>query len=350
MAVNFATKYSSKVAEKFTRESYVAGNASTDYDFAGVKTITVYTPQTVELNDYQRTGENRFGTPVEMQDTLQEMELTQDKGFTLTIDRGNNADQMNVKGAAKMISLQIKEQMVPYIDKYTLKQWTALAGQHKGLSAAPTKSNIVELIFDGAKDLDNALVPDQDRFLYLPTSSYNLLRLSSEFLAVDNLAEKSLVKGMVGMVADMKVIKVPDTYFPANAYFLITHKGSIISPNKIKTIRILNDVAGIDGNVLEGRAYFDAFVLGARADGVYAAVNSAKITAAPVVAIASNAASITAVSGVTFKYTTDDTDPRYSKSAKVYSSAVTLESGQTFRAYGEKAGEFRSVVSTAKNA
>lgn len=349
MAVNLAGKYSNKIAEKFTKESYVAGNASMEYDFAGVKSISIYTPQTVDLNDYKRSGENRFGTPVEMQDTVQEVELSQDKGFSITIDKGNNVDQMNTKGAAKMLNAQIKEQVVPYMDKYTLRRWAEQAGTIAGIDA-PTKETVVEKIFEGAKVLDNELVPDQERVLYIPTTYYNMLRLSKEFLAVDTLAEKALAKGYVGMIADMQAIKVPDVYFPEGVYFLITFKGSVINPNKIKTMRVLNDVAGIDGNVLEGRNYFDAFVLGAKAGGVYAAVDTAKVLAAPKIAIASNAATITAVSGVTFKYTVDGTDPRYSKSAKTYTAAVSLEAGQTIKAFAEKEGSYRSALSQAVNA
>lgn len=347
MAVNLAGKYSNRIAEKFTKESYVAGNASQEYDFAGVKSISIYTPQTVDLNDYKRTGENRFGTPVEMQDTVQEVELSQDKGFSITIDKGNNMDQMNTKGAAKMLNAQIKEQVVPYMDEYTLKRWTEQAGTIAALAAAPTKETIVETIFEGAKTLDNELVPDQERVLYIPTTYYNMLRLSKEFLAVDTLAEKALSKGYVGMIADMQVIKVPDVYFPADAYFLIAHKGSVINPNKIKTMRVLNDVAGIDGSVLEGRNYFDAFVLGAKAGGVYAAVDSAKVTAAPKISVSGGSATITAAAGVTFKYTTDGTDPRYSKSAKPYSAAVAVVAGETFKAFAEKEGNYHSAVASA---
>ncbi len=350
MAVNLAHKYSEDMALKFTKESYVAGNASTDYDFAGVKSISIYTPQTVDLNDYKRTGENRFGTPGELQDTVQEVELSQDKGFSITIDRGNNEDQMRAKNAAQMLNAQIKEQVVPFMDKYTLKRWVEQAGTIEGLSAAPTRETIVEKIFDGAKALDNALVPDQDRILYIPTTSYNMLRLSKEFLAVDSLAEKALSKGYVGMIADMKAIKVPDVYFPEGAYFLITFKGSVINPNKIKTMRVLSEVAGIDGNVLEGRNYFDAFVLGAKAGGVYAAVDAAKVIAVPKITVTSGSATITAVSGVTFMYTLDGSDPRYSKTAKLYTAAVVLEADQTIKAFAEKAGSFRSAVAQATNA
>ncbi|MFR5103276.1 MAG: FN3 associated domain-containing protein [Christensenellaceae bacterium] len=48
---------------------------------------------------------------------------------------------------------------------------------------------------------------------------------------------------------------------------------------------------------------------------------------------------------MTFYYTTDGTDPRYSKSAQVYSAEVTLAAGQTIKAYGKKDGEFPSGVS-----
>ena len=76
MAINLASKYSGKIAEKFTKESFVAGNASKEYDFAGVRSISVYTPLTVNLNDYKRQGNDRFGETIEMEDTVQEMELT----------------------------------------------------------------------------------------------------------------------------------------------------------------------------------------------------------------------------------------------------------------------------------
>ena len=348
--INLASKYSGKIAEKFTKNSFVAGNASTDYEFSGVKSITIYTPQTVGLNDYVRSGQNRYGTPVEMGDSIQELELSQDKGFSLTIDRGNNLDQMNTKGGAKMLKMQIKERVVPTMDKYALSKWSHLAGTIAPLSAAPTADTIVEKIFDGAKTLDNLLVPDDNRILYLPTTYYNLLRLSKQFLAVDNLAEKALSKGYVGMVADMKVIKIPDSYIPENAYFLITYKGSVLMPNKIKKAKLTSDPPGIDGDLLEGRNYYDAFVLSAKAGGVYLAADSAYVVASPAISIASHSATITAVSGVTFKYTVDGSDPRYSKTAQTYSGAVTTTAGTVFKAFGQASGKFPSGVSTATDA
>lgn len=351
MAINLASKFSGKIAEKFTKESYVKGNTSEEYDFTGVKTINIYTPLTVPLGNYDRKATaNRFGTPTEMQDTVQEMVLTQEPSFSITIDKGNNADQMNIKPAMSMLGAQIREQVVPHMDKYAFTQWSNAAGTRKGLTAAPTKTSIVGSIFDGATALDNALCPDENRLLYIPTTYYNLLRQSSEFLAVDNLAEKALTKGYVGMIADMKVIKVPDSFMPDDTYFLITYKKSVMLPNKIKTARVLTEVPGIDGALLEGRNYFDAFVIGARAGGVYAAVKSSAAVADPEVSITSDKATVTAVSSVIFYYTLDGSDPRYTTSAKVYSAAVELQSKETIKVAGKNAsGAWSSVVSSTNS-
>ena len=88
MAVNLATKYEKEIAKVFTIKSKVSGNTNQDYDFNGVKSINIYTPVTQPLNDYKRTGSNRYGDPQELQDTLQEMEVNKDKAFSITIDKG----------------------------------------------------------------------------------------------------------------------------------------------------------------------------------------------------------------------------------------------------------------------
>ena len=96
MAINLHEKYAKKIQTAFVTKSLIAGRLSTEYSFSGVKTVKVSTPQTVPMVDYTRTGANRYGEPVEMQDVVQELTLTQDKSFALTIDKGNNQDQQGI--------------------------------------------------------------------------------------------------------------------------------------------------------------------------------------------------------------------------------------------------------------
>ena len=345
--LNLSSKYSNKIAKRFSTASFLAGNVSNEYDFAGVKSLVIYTPKTVDLTDYDRTAAvNRFGTPVEMEDSIQELVMSQDKGFSITIDKGNNDDQMMIKEAGKMLNLQIAEKVVPWMDKYALGQFIKQAGTIAGTAEAPTEDTIIGDIFAAATVLDNEMVPAENRFLYIKASVYNMLRQAKEFMGADSLMEKNLAKGVVGQIADMRVIKMPDSYFPANAYFLIAYKDSVIMPNKIKTARVLHEVPGLDGALLEGRNYFDAFVLGAKAMGVYALVDAAYICATPTIVVGENTATIEcSVENAEIKYTLDGTDPRYSKSAKIYSGAIeNLLDGDVVKAYAVKDGMFASAV------
>ena len=142
---------------------------------------------------------------------------------------------------------------------------------------------------------------------------------------------------MVGQFDGCRVKNIPDRYMPAGVYFFIKWKGSTVDPVKLAQYDILPKVKGYSGPVVQGVTYYDSFVLGAKGDGV-AVCGNAAILAAPVMSITGHAVSITAVSGVVFKYTTDGTNPRYSTTAEVYTAPVTLTAGQTMRAVGTKDG------------
>lgn len=345
MAINLATKYSDKIAQVYTTGSYIAGKTSSEWDFSGVKSIKIYTPQTVALNDYTRSGANRYGTPVEMQDTIQEMTMSQDKSFALTIDKGNQGEQMLIKNAGKMLKLQINERVVPTVDKYAFSRFIALAGKVAGLSAKPTKNTIVSAIADAGTHMDDNLVPEGSRYLYITSEMYNALRLSDEFLKLELLGTKAVEKGVVGEVMGFKVVKVPKGYLPDDAYFLAIHKNSVLVPYKIRDAKVHEDPPGISGALLEGRNNYDAFIIGTRAQGVYAAVLGSNVTADPTITISSNSATIASTtSGAVIHYTLDGSDPRFSDTATVYTSTVSVTSGQTVRAYALAEGKFTSAV------
>ncbi len=294
MAINLATKNSDRIASYFTKSSFVKGKTSEEYDFTGSKTLKIYTPVTVPENDYVRSGMNRYGEPTEMQDIVQELVMSQDKAFTLTIDKGNNRDQMNVKGAAKMLKLQLNEQSIPAADRYAFSQFVCHAGTVKGLDKAPTKDTIIGLIADAVAELDNNLVDEEHRYIAVTGDVFKLIKLSPEFVGVETLGKKSIGKGIVGEVQGLKVVKVPNTYLPKDCYFLIWVPAAVMFPYKISDAKYHKDPPGLSGDLLEGRHYYDAFVLGAKSAGVYAAVLGASQQAAPSVSYATDKLTVTA--------------------------------------------------------
>ena len=352
--INLATKYASAAQERFYKDSITQSSFAKDLDmeFIGVRTVKVYEVDTAPLNDYTRSGANRYGTPQELTDNLQEFIMTQDKAFTYTIDKGNAKEQFNVKQAGTSLKRQMREVVTPYIDKYRMKIWAQGAGVIAGISTAPTKSTIAEMIMDGTVALDDALVPADGRTLYITSKNYKLLKLCEEFISVDKLGEKALAKGVVGEFDGMLVKKVPSSYMPANVHFMIICRGAAISPVKLNDYKIHSDPPGISGDLVEGRVIFDAFVKGAKAAGIYVAADAATVCATPTVSISGNTATISSTTeGASIYYTVDGSDPRYSNTALEYDSGAkpTIASGTTVRAYAGKDGMFHSGVGEKAN-
>lgn len=329
MAINLASKYSDEIASTFSKGSFIKGKTASTFDLTGVKTLKVYTPVTVDEIDYVREGASRYGAPVEMQDTVQELTMTQDKAFTLTIDKGNNLDQNLVKRAADMLRLQLKEKSAPAADRYALRRFAHMAGTI-AQSEKPTKSNIISLIGEGMQVLDDGLVPPDGRYLYISSEMHKMICLSDEFTAIDPLGAKAVSKGICGEVLGMEVVRVPESYMPKDCWMLMTHKDAVLLPYKIADAKVHEDPVGVSGALIEGRHYYDAFVLGAKCAGVYALVKTGSVAALPEIA----GGKITSVDeGATIRYTLDGSDPRYSDSARDYVTEVTIEAGETLRAF-----------------
>ena len=281
MAINLAEKYSSKVEERYYLDSIVAGKTSKAYDWDGVKTIKVYDIETYEPNDYTRSGSNRYGEPQEVQDTLQIMTITQDKSNALTVDKGNNTQQMMIKNAGKVANRQIRERYVPMLDKYCLNAWANFKHTDteeeggkvyqplSGVDASLTKSNIVERIVAGETAMINEKVPMTNCYLYIGATDFAKLTLSPEFLNLEKLGQKAVEKGKVGEVHDLSVVRVPDSYLPEGVNFMIVKKDAVLAPVQIKDMKLHQDPPGLSGHLLEFRWIFDAFVLKNKACGIY---------------------------------------------------------------------------------
>jgi len=271
MAINLAEKYSNKVVEKFYKESVILGKTSKKYDWDGVKSIKVWSITTVAPTNYLRSqalaSGSRYGATTEVEDTIQTMEITQDKAVSLSVDKGNNTQQMLIKNAGVVMNHELREQFVPMFDKYALAEWAENAGTTT-VQASITKANVVEEISNHVTALMNAYATLDDAYCYIGATNYAKLVLSPEFLHLYELGNKALDKGVVGSVRGLKIVPIPDSYLPTGVNFMTVKSSCVLAPTQIKDMKIHQDPPGLSGALLEVRWLYDAFVLEAKNKGV----------------------------------------------------------------------------------
>jgi N4-gp56 family major capsid protein len=271
MAVNLASKYEKQVDERFKLGSLTESAVNHSYKWEGVNSINIFSIPTVAMGDYTKSGVNRYGTASELQNELQTMTLTRDRAFTFTIDRGNYQDTNMTLEAGKALSRQINEVTIPEIDTYRISTIVAAAVANGHVTtAAVDKNTAYEAVLNGTEMLDNKKVPQGGRLLYVTPGFYNLIKLDPSFIKATEIAQKMLIKGQVGELDGMRVIKAPASYFPANTEFFIAHNVATVAANKLTDYKTHDNPPGINGWLVEGRLRYDAFVLNEKIDALYA--------------------------------------------------------------------------------
>lgn len=274
MPINYAEKYSQKIDERFKIGAVTSSAINNDYEFLGVKTVKVYSVPTAAMNDYSRTGANRYGTPEELENSLQELTLSRDRSFTFTIDRGNFDDTMMANSAGAALQRQLDEVVIPEIDIYRLSVMCAKAGTTSDATAI-TKENAYESFLDGTVALTNNKVPIGGRVAYVSPKYYKMIKLDESFIKNGDLAQNMLLNGQIGMIDKIPLILVPESYLPNGVEFIITNPIATVAPVKLSEYKIHDNPPGINGWLVEGRVYYDAFVLENKAKSIYVHTSSA---------------------------------------------------------------------------
>ncbi|MGN0107832.1 MAG: N4-gp56 family major capsid protein, partial [Hominilimicola sp.] len=217
MAINYASKYASKIDERFSKEAMSTGAVNQDYDFVGVKTVNVYSVPTAKMNDYKTTGSNRYGEPEELENSVQEMTLSQDRSFTFTIDRGNYNDTQMSNAAGSALQRQLREVVIPEIDKYRFAKICANAGTTA--TGAITIGNAYSAFLDGTEALTDNNVPLAGAVAYVSSAFYKLIKQDSSFVKNSETGQAIALKGQVGTIDGIPLVVLPKSYLPAGVDF-----------------------------------------------------------------------------------------------------------------------------------
>lgn len=274
MSISLTTVFAPKTDEIFKAESKKSLLTNTDYDFTGAHTVKVYKLSTASMNDYSRNVTSsaeapisRYGALLDLAATTEELQLTKDRSFIFNVDLLDTDETSQQLAAASALARQLREVVIPEIDTYTYDKMVTGAGT-AAEPATLTSVNIYNLILTGSKVLDDYEVPDSERVLVVTPETYSLLKQLTKFDNTDIGAELRL-KGVVGILDGMMVVKVPASRLPAGFGFMIAHPSATTAPVKLEDYKIHTDTPLSSGAVVTGRICYDAFVLDNKKYGIY---------------------------------------------------------------------------------
>lgn len=276
MAIELVQKYSPYVDEIFAKESKLDLLTNKDYDFTGAKSVKVYKITTAEMNDYARNGYeesqkanwSRYGEVKDLAATTQHMILSKDRSFTFAVDKMDSDETGQALSGASALARQIREVVVPEIDAYVYGEMCKSAGTTPALVTL-TASNIYDEITKGTESLDDAEVPEENRVLTVTPAVYRLMKKSPDIVLNTDIGADMRIKGVIANLDGLTIVKVPAKRLPAGFGFMISHYSATTAPLKLADYRVHQDPPGINGELVEGRVVYDAFVLDNKAKGVY---------------------------------------------------------------------------------
>ncbi len=262
MAINLAEKYSTQVDEVIRKGLLSTAGVNNDVEFGNAQTVTVFSMETAPLNDYNAEGGmQRYGTPVELQDTTQEMKMTQQKSFTFTIDKTYEADSPEgVRNAGRALQRQIEQVIIPEIDRYRFEKLAENAGT-KNYGELTAETAYTAFVAANTAITDEEF-PVENRVAFCSNGFIELLKQDNvHFTKATEIAQDRIVfKGMVGDCDGVAIIAVPKRRLPAGVSFIITHPMCAPAPVKLQEYKIHKDPPGIAGHLVEGLLYHDIFV------------------------------------------------------------------------------------------
>lgn len=273
MAIELVTKFLPYVDEQFSTESKKSLLTNQDFNWTGANTVKVYKISTGSMNDYGRSGTtgsnwSRYGEVESLDATTEAFTLSKDRSFTFAIDTLDSDETAQMLEAASALARQLREVVIPEVDTYIYSKMVAGAGT-KPTALALTSENIYDEIIKANNALDNAEVPEAGRYLVVTPDVYILMKKCKDIVMETEIGNDLRLKGVVSNLDGANVLKVPASRLPSNFGFMLCHPCATVAPEKLASYNTHVNPPGINGQLVEGRIVYDAFVLDNKKKAIY---------------------------------------------------------------------------------
>lgn len=263
MAQNLATKYAKKVSERLHSESIVDQLTNKNFDWTGSNAIKVYSVNKMTMNDYARSGAERYGEAEDIGTTLQTWTLAMDRSFVGIIDRLDNSQSNSVMTPGSVLARQLREVIVPEINTYVMgvinTAGDAAARDDIATDAATTASNAWTDFLLIRAAIQNDLGGTKGYTAVMTPAYYNFLKQSGLVLDSEK-GQGKLDSGNLGTVDGCSIVISNTAEMPTNTNLIITHNDVTTFADVLTDYVTHENPSGVNGWKLEGRVSYDAFV------------------------------------------------------------------------------------------
>ena len=274
MAIELATQFQAYTDEQFYSESKTSLVTNKDFGFDGAKTVKLYKVKTTAMEDFNRNGpildgnKSQYGTISTLQATTETFTISKDRSFTFEVDKMDTDETKMQVAAASALARQQREKVFPEIDSYVYSTMAANAGL-KPEAVALTADNIYTSIITANAQMDDAEVPAAERVLILTPTTYTLLKQSKATFDNQDIGAELRKKGVIAQLDGLNVVKIASNRLPEKFGFMIAHPCATVAPVKLAEYKIHLDPPFLSGSLVEGRIYYDAFVLENKSKAIY---------------------------------------------------------------------------------
>ena len=265
MAINLTAKFQKATSEVIKAGSKTSLIVNDNWDWDGANSIKIYTLVTPTIGDYAPAGaSNRYGTPTEVQDTIQTWTLSRDRSYSSVMDALNEQDTNGVRRPAAFVAQTVREKMIPEIDTYRLSALVTAGGAARSTSIVAAGATSTANAYTNFLTLNGNITDNEGaesgRVAILTQDYLNKLKQATGFVLASDAAYVDLKKGVIGEVDGVKLVVCPSGRMPANTDLIITHKDVMTAPEKLKDVIIHKNAPGYNGDLIEYRQRYDAFL------------------------------------------------------------------------------------------
>lgn len=289
MPYDYAVEFEDYLVQKYETEqkSWALFQSNPGIGWLNAKTIKLPYITTTGYKDHTRTGAFNMGT---LTNNWEPKTLAHDRDVEFFID-SMDVDEANlVLSVANITNVFETEHAIPEIDCYVFsKLYDEFENTYSGTAdtTALTTANILEKYDAMMEAMDDASVPMEGRKLYVTPATNKLLKEAeglTRILRVDS--DEARVRRYVHELDDVEIIQVPSARLktaydfttgavPADGAkqinMMLVHPDSVVARRRHEYIRVFapgSDSRTGDGWIYQNRAYWDAFLLSQRIDGI----------------------------------------------------------------------------------